>query len=195
MIQKQSIIPKLNLNQQQISLDAKIRLLKTFYLPYTEIFAQILESTDENTEKALKCQQNAIKEQLQIYKYEPTQLSLFTGIPYPIERWTVIKLQFYWKLLRNKEITYLHKWARMKEINESYELLKQFEELKTKWCNNTNDKETDTFLKANNCHEIRKEIIQKQNEEKIRKLHNKHPFKKDDSADHQIPICGIIFVI
>ena len=100
---------------------------------------------------------------------------MYIGIPSPEERWVVVKLQFYWKLLHIPNITHLHKWAKT-DITNDYKLIKQLKDLKTKYFPPAQNEEIDPFNNAEKPNEIRPKIITMQNKTKINKLHKYHPF-------------------
>ena len=52
----------------------------------------------------------------EIKEFVPEQLSIYAGIPTPKERWEAIKITYYWKLLKLKELSYMHKWAKLRHI-------------------------------------------------------------------------------
>ncbi len=91
MIPKKRAISTLNFDKDYLPFTDKLRILKTFYLVYTEIFAQILDNDTINLLTANKKQQDAIIDYLEIKEYDPDQLSIFTGIPTVNDRWTVLK--------------------------------------------------------------------------------------------------------
>ena len=121
---------------------------------------------------------NNVKKEL---NYDSKQFSIFAGIPFPVDRWTVLKLGFYFKLKNKTNVSLMHDWYKLPHIN-NYNLYKQFSDLKNKYCNQIkifkNKKEitVDPFDHFKKPKKIRPMIIKKQNEDTINTFHKLHPF-------------------
>ncbi len=104
------------------------------YLPYTEIFAQILDNSPIILTNLRIKQKQIIESQLGLSptEYNADQLSLYTGIPSVSHRWAALKLGFYHKLhhLNNKSV--MHEWAKLPNIRH-YSLFNQYMNLRAKW--------------------------------------------------------------
>ncbi len=180
--QKARMLGQLDFNHSFISLSDKIRILKTFYLVYTEIFAQVLDSKTINLLSALQKQIDAIRKQTQITNLIFDQFSIFSGIPSPSERWVVLKLAFYWKLIKNKPISYMHIWSKLPNIR-SYTLNKQYHDMKTKWLPNETrliegiPVEVDMFNTVTGPSELRPIVVRNQHIKIVNSFHDFHPLK------------------
>ncbi|MCP4984819.1 MAG: reverse transcriptase family protein, partial [Colwellia sp.] len=94
---KSFALSKIDIKTIDLSLNEKINILKTFYLVYTEIFAQILDMNEINNSDINEKHNNLLKTNLTVtidnikkkINYDPKQFSIFAGIPFPKERWTV----------------------------------------------------------------------------------------------------------
>ena len=180
---KRMMLTKIDFNHSYISLRSRIRILKVFYLVYTEIYAQILDARTINLATATERHTATIKKQTGITTYDPKQFSIFTGIPSPFDRWVVLKISFYWKLLKFPELTYLHRWIRNNPNTiYNYNLYQQFQKLKRLWCppyllkDKFGSRMVDPFNEIEKVSELRPKIILKQHKAIISKFHKLHPF-------------------
>ena len=180
---KVRLIKQIDFNHKYIALTDKIEILKVFYLVYTAIFAQILDCDKINLIEATKRHNELIKAQTNIVSYVPEQFSIYTGVPSPFERWVVLKIAFYWKLINKKQISYMHKWAH-NEIIYNYTLYKQYRELTKKWIkdqqiidDNGDPKTINPFNEAKSPKELRPYIVKNLHTDIVNKFNDLHPLK------------------
>ncbi len=179
---KAKLLSEVDFDCDYISLDSKIRIIKTFYLVYTEIFAQILDSDHINLIEATKKQMDIIKQYTNIKMFDPIQMSLYTGIPFPVDRWETIKLTFYWKLLKSNPISYMHKWTTLPHINH-HKLYKQFHYLKNNRLHPIPiEKDGNTIMMHpfdvyEKPQALRPIIVEAQHKEQILQLNKYHPLR------------------
>eukprot|EP01084_Bolivina_argentea_P311661 539496_1 len=182
--QKLQLLETIDFNYEFISLADKIRTLKTFYLVYTEIFAQVLDSESINMTEADDKHKKAIDYNINIERFIPEQLSIYTGIPTPTERWEAIKMTFYWKLIKKSKtnLSYMHKWAKEPYIKH-YTLYKQYIELKEKYFPNEIREENNVQIEVDPLTEIpdkdniRPTVIKQQHKHIVNTLNKYHPLK------------------
>ncbi|MCP4989290.1 MAG: hypothetical protein GY928_25500, partial [Colwellia sp.] len=190
---KSFALSKIDIKTIDLSLNEKISILKTFYLVYTEIFAQILDMNEINNSDINEKHNNLLKTNLTVtinnikkkINYDPKQFSIFAGIPFPKERWTVLKMGFYFKLKNKPNKSLMHKWYNLPNIN-NYTLYKQFSDLKNKYCKpmkimtEQGEITVDPFDHFEKPQHLRPMIIKKQHEDVIKTFHNLHPFNTID---------------
>eukprot|EP01083_Nonionella_stella_P248815 861011_1 len=119
---KSLLLNKVDFDHDYISFADKVHILKTFYLVYTEIFSQILDLTDNSIQIAYDEQQKQIQKHLNVSNYDHQQMAIFLGAPFPQQRWEVLKLTFFWKLLKRSIDCFLYDWASNEEHIKDYDL-------------------------------------------------------------------------
>ena len=153
----------------------KIPLIKTFFLAYTEIFAQILPSSHLKMLDTIsyKCQLKLC--QIFYKRANPIQFRIFIGIPSPSDRWILIKLLYYYKLVQKPDHTIYSKLVN-KCLFINLPIFNQLRQLIHKWIPNV------TKHKIRNDDEFtlpkfRANIIKKISKKNVQLLNIFHPFK------------------
>ena len=132
MLQKtENLTSRKNFHFSPIPTRDKVRIYKAFIQPYTEIFAQA-EPIETLTESDKVYKQN-LQQILQLYR-ETTmnELSLYTGILSPSQRWKDLKSRYWHKLIKTnkkrkdtKYRTMLHKWIETNILHKEMPLLRE----------------------------------------------------------------------
>ena len=100
------------------------------------------------------------------------QLRIFMGIPSPTNRWKMLKLMFYKKLIEKPDYTILHKWA-ANELDDDIPFMNEFRKLINKYIPNA----TKDDIRSQEKPWFRQGIINSLTNEAIRSLPKFHPFK------------------
>ena len=162
----------MQIDYKYLNITDKIKIIKTFYIVYTEIFGQILPNS--NLKIINKKFNKIIKQRLHIPRYNPIQFQLYSGIPTPSQRWELLKLNFLHKLIQPKYQfkTYLNMWLYdIKALKLPF--YKELMNIYNKWFKT---KTTKQFIEMT-PEQLRQQLIYKQHKKQIYSLHVLHPLR------------------
>lgn len=169
------LLHNLHLNYTKIHLNIKLPLIKSFFLAYTEIFAQILPTHHfQNLDQISFRSQTKL---CQIYhkRTNINQFRMFIGIPSPSQRWIVIKLLHYYKIMLNPNHT-IYNMLINNLISEDLPTFNYLRKLINTWIPDItmNDIKYNDELSLDT---YRSKIIKRISKYNLSKLHIYHPFK------------------
>ena len=158
---------------RDIHLNVKIPLIRTFFLAYTEIFGQILPNTENMNLNKISINNQIKLCNIKIDRIDKHQFKTFIGIPSPSQRWIILKLLYYQKLLKNPNKTIFNKWINY-NLNFEIPMFLNFRSLIRKWLpKKTKLQISDKKYTANH---LKKDIIKQMTINNLNKMHKYHPF-------------------
>ena len=93
------LLNQMELHYSKIHLNLRLPLIKTFFLAYTEIFGQVLPSSDLSNLDNISLINQCKLTKIFAAHVDPLQFRIFIGIPSPSQRWIVLKLMFLYQLV------------------------------------------------------------------------------------------------
>ena len=175
-LKENQLLHSLQLHYAKIHLNIKLPLIKTFFLAYTEIFAQILPSFDLQKLDLISYKSQIRLCQIYHTRVKMKQFRIFIGIPSPTQRWILVKLLHYYKIIKNPANTIYNQLIN-DNINQDLPIYNQLRELVNTWIPKSIMKKIQDKKKKYSIEQFRGDIITKITQKNLSELNIYHPFK------------------